>query len=125
MERYIKYPRTYHLPYSLTITEDDKRLASDEHFKSFDQVYCTEKRDGENTTIYSDGYIHARSIDGNRHPWQSWLKQYIQSWYRDIPTGWRICGENLYAEHSIKYTFSDESYFFQVFGIYNQNNERL
>ena len=30
----VKYPRTYHLPYSLTLTDDDKRLSSDEHFKS-------------------------------------------------------------------------------------------
>lgn len=34
----IKYPRTYHLPYSLTVTDDDKRLSSDDHFKSMDKV---------------------------------------------------------------------------------------
>lgn len=122
---YIKYPRTYHLPYSETLSDDDKRLESDEQFMNMKLVYCTEKRDGENTTIYSDGYIHARSIDGNKHPWQSWLKQYIQTWYRNIPEGWRICGENLYASHSIKYTFPEESYYFQVFGIYNEKNVRL
>jgi len=88
-------------------------------------VYVTEKMDGENASIYSDGYIHARSIDGNKHPWQTWLKSYIQTWYRDIPEGWRICGENLYAKHSIEYTFRDESYYFQVFGIYNERNVRL
>lgn len=122
---YIKYPRTYHLPYSETLSDDDKRLDSDKQFLNMKLVYCTEKMDGENTTIYSDGYIHARSINGNKHSWQSWLKQYIQTWYFNIPTGWRICGENLYAAHSIKYTFPDESYYFQVFGIYNEKNERL
>ena len=122
---YIKYPRTYHLPYSLTMSDDDKRLESDKMFENMDQVYCTIKMDGENTTVYSDGYIHARSIDGNKHPWQSWLKQYIQIWYKLIPNGWRVCGENLYATHSISYTFPDETYYFQVFGIYNENNIRL
>lgn len=125
MNSYIKYPRTFHLPYSETISDDDKRLESDDMFKQMNEVYCSIKMDGENTTVYSDGYIHARSLDGNHHPWQSWLKQYIQKWYKDIPEGWRICGENLYAEHSIKYTFSNDGYLFQVFGIYNDKNECL
>lgn len=122
---YIKYPRTYHLPYSETLSADDKRLKSDDIFKQMNEVYCSIKMDGENTTVYSNGYIHARSIDGNKHPWQSWLKQHVQSWCKDIPKGWRICGENLYARHSIKYTFSNEGYLFQMFGIYNEKNECL
>ena len=125
MNTYTKYPRTFHLPYSLTITEDDKRLESDEQFVRMDEVYCSIKMDGENTTVYSDGYIHARSLDGNKHPWQSWLKKYIQTWCKDIPAGWRVCGENLYPAHSIHYIFPDEKYFFQIFGIYNDRNEAL
>lgn len=78
-----------------------------------------------NCTVYPDGYIHARSLDGNKHPWQSWIKSYIQSWYKDIPQGWRVCGENLYPQHSIAYTFPNDGYFFQVFGIYNDKNECL
>lgn len=119
---YIKYPRTFHLPYSLSSTNDDKTLESDEHFYKMDIVYCSVKMDGENTSVYSNGYIHARSLDGNHHPWQNWLKSYIQMWYRDIPDGYRICGENLYAEHSIKYIFPDDRYYFQMFGIYDNNN---
>lgn len=125
MNNYIKYPRTFHLPYSLTITEDDKRLESDEQFYKMDEVYCSIKMDGENTTIYNNGYIHARSIDGNKYPWQTWLKQYVQKWCHDIPEGWRVCGENLYATHSINYTFPNEGYYFQLFGIYNEKNECL
>lgn len=125
MNSYTKYPRTFHLPYSETISDDDKRLESDDMFKQMNEVYCSIKMDGENTTVYPNGYIHARSLDGNHHPWQSWLKKYIQKWYKDIPEGWRICGENLYAEHSIKYTFPNDGYLFQVFGIYNDKNECL
>lgn len=120
--KYIKYNRTYHLPYSETITEDDKRLKTDIHFIEMDSVVCTIKMDGENSSIYPDGYIHARSLDGNKHPWQTWLKKYIQNWCYEIPTGWRVCGENLYAEHSISYIFKNESQFFQVFGIYDDKN---
>ena len=122
---YTKYPRTYHLPYSETLSDDDKRLESDERFKLMNEVYCSIKMDGENTTVYPNGYIHARSLNGNKYPWQNWLKQYMQKWYKDIPEGWRICGENLYAEHSIKYTFPNDGYLFQVFGIYNNRNECL
>ena len=119
--RRVKYPRTFHLPYSETITDDDKRLYSDDDFWSMECV-MTQKMDGENSVIYPDGYLHARSIDGNKHPWQAWLKKYIQSWCYDIPEGWRVCGENLYPRHSIAYKFPDESYFFQVFGIYDEND---
>ena len=50
MER-VKYPRTYHLPYSKGYTSDDKVLTSDNQFQTMD-VVVTEKMDGENTTIY-------------------------------------------------------------------------
>ena len=121
----IKYPRTFHLPYSLTVSDDDKRFSSDDLFKSMNEVYCSIKMDGENTTVYPNGYIHARSLDGNHHPWQSWLKRYVQTWCKDIPIGWRVCGENLYATHSIEYTFPNQGYYFQLFGIYNDKNECL
>lgn len=119
-----KYPRTFHLPYSLTVTDDDKRHPTDDLFCGM-HVVVTEKRDGENSSVYSDGYVHARSIDGNKHPWQAWLKKYVQTWCYDIPSGWRVCGENLYPKHSISYTFPDEKFFFQVFGIYDERNVNL
>ena len=122
----IKYPRTFHLPYSETITDDDKRLQNDDMFvKCCMDVVVTEKMDGENTTVYSDGYIHSRSIDGNRNPWQTWLKKYVATWCYSIPIGWRICGENLYPRHSIAYKFTDEKDFFQVFAIYDNKNQCL
>lgn len=76
-----------------------------------------------NCSIYHNGYFHARSIDGNGHSSQDWLKKYIQSWCYLIPTNWRVCGENLFAKHSIQYEFKNEKELFQVFGVYdNQNN---
>ncbi len=40
-----------------------------------------------------------------------------------IPEGWRICGENVYACHSIHY-IALTSYFY-VFSIWNEKNECL
>lgn len=116
---YIKYPRTKHLPWSESIGDDDDALDSDELFKGR-HVVVTEKMDGENATIYSNGYFHARSVNGNEHPSQSWIKGNLHNWCYDIPEGWRICGENLYAEHSIYY--EDLASYFMVFSIWNEKN---
>lgn len=121
----IKYPRTYHLPYSPSKTDDDKTLAFDSHFSEMNEVVVTIKMDGENTTVYNDGSIHARSLDGYGKPWQKIVKGIIQYWCYNIPDGWRVCGENLQARHSIKYVFNSREEMFQCFGIYNEKNECL
>lgn len=112
---YLKYPRTPHLPWSKGVTSDDRTLETLSGFQG-QEIVCTEKRDGECSSLYSDGYIHARSIESASRDWQSWLKRFWQERYYDIPHGWRVCGENLYAAHSIKYTL--ESYF-EAFSIWN------
>lgn len=114
----IKYPRTCHLPWSLGISSDDKVIESLDRFYG-KYIVCTEKRDGECTTSYHDGYLHARSIDGDNHPWQSWLKRFWQERCYDLPEGWRICGENLYAKHSISYELE---VYFEGFSIWDDSN---
>ena len=39
---------------------------------------------------------------------------------RDIPLGWRICGENVYARHSIAY--ENLTSYFYLFSIWNRDN---
>ena len=56
----VKYPITYHLPFSLGRTSDDKTLCDTDHFVGM-EVVVTEKYDGENSSVYSDGF-HARFI---------------------------------------------------------------
>ena len=112
----IKYPRTYHLPWSPGATKDDRILNNTDIFNN---VIVTVKMDGENTTMYSN-YIHARSIEDNPHPSRSWIKSFHASIKHNIPEGWRVCGENLYAKHSINYN-NLKSYFY-VFSIWNANN---
>lgn len=122
MER-IKYPRTYHLPYSQSKTDDDKTLPNDDQFKGM-EVVVTIKMDGENTTIYPDGYIHARSLDGNSYEWQNWLKSKVWDFCYLLPDDARIIGENLYAKHSIGYKFDNIEDTFQVFAFaYKEEDE--
>lgn len=107
---YYKYPRTPHFDFSKGINEDD--IVKSESFQEGEPVVVTEKMDGENTTIYPDGYCHARSIDSARshHPSRSWIKAFAAQKSYMIPKDLRICGENVYAVHSITYT-ELESYF--------------
>lgn len=118
---YVKYQRTYHLPWSPTPQKDDRQLTLAECRANFEgkRVIATIKKDGENTTMYPD-YIHARSVDSRNHVSRNWVKNYWSQICGDIPEGWRICGENLFAEHSIKYSTLD-SYFYG-FQLWNERN---
>lgn len=121
MSQKFKYPRTPHLPFSKGATKDDKILYSTKHFEG-KEVVVTEKMDGENTTIYSD-YSHARSLESKHKPYHSWLLSYISTFQSEIPEGWRICGEYLYATHSIEYTSLPT--YFMAFSVWNDKNECL
>ena len=99
--KYKKYPRTPHLPWSEQVSSDDKRLSSDDIFVG-KEVVVTEKMDGENTSMYSD-YIHARSLDSGNHESRNWVKNFWGQIRYLIPDGCRVCGENLFAKHSIFY----------------------
>jgi len=115
----VKYPRTHHLPWSPGIHDDDRVLASMDGFVG-KRVIVTEKMDGENTTGYCDGYIHARSIDGRSHITRDWVKAYWAQRASDLPEAWRLCGENLFAVHSIHYDALPS--LFLAFSIWNEHN---
>lgn len=103
------YPRTPHLPWSPGATSDDVRIA-DLAGLAGREVVVTEKLDGENTTLYADG-LHARSLDSAHHPSRGWVKALQGRIGARIPDGWRICGENMFARHSIPYD-GLESFFY-------------
>ncbi|MER7769277.1 RNA ligase family protein [Kitasatospora sp. NPDC096140] len=105
----VHYPRTPHLPWSPGAAADDVRTG-DLTALTGAEVVVTEKLDGENTTLYSDG-LHARSLDSAHHPSRAWVKGLQGRIGGRIPDGWRICGENLFARHSIPYT-DLESWFY-------------
>lgn len=114
----IKYPRTPHLPWSPGMTKDD-RIIEDLSDLQESEVVITEKMDGENTTLYRHG-LHARSCTYNPHPSRGWIRAFHARIANDIPEGWRICGENVFAKHSIEY--SDLESYFLGFSIWNENN---
>jgi hypothetical protein len=111
----LKYPRTFHLPWSLGITSDDKVLESDECFHG-KEVVVTEKMDGENSTI-ARNYFHSRSLDSSTHWSRSRIKALQGSLSYRIPEGIRICGENVFACHSIEYHALAD--YFLAFSVWN------
>ena len=113
-----RYPHTPHLKQSRSRTDDDHVLTSSKHLEGM-RVVITEKRDGESCTMYRDHY-HARSLDSRHHPSRDWIKAYHATIRTDIPEGFRICGENLYAEHSIRY--DDLETYFEGFSVWNSLN---
>lgn len=116
----VKYPRTPHAFWSQSVTDDDK-IQKD--YSIFDgEIVMTEKMDGENTTMYRD-HFHARSLDSQSHWTQDWCRAFHASIKNDIPNYLRLCGENLFATHSINYD-NLKSYFY-LFGIWTDNNECL
>lgn len=112
----IKFPRTPHIPWSNPKSDDVSMNLDAYSILCHSPVIVTEKMDGENTTLYADG-LHARSLDSKHHISRSWIKNFWATNIRGkIPESMRICGENMYAVHSIKYK-NLESYFlgFAVF----------
>ena len=118
---YTKYGRTMHLPWSPGIHDDDKVIDSLDDLLGHDCVVM-EKLDGENTTVYPQ-YSHARSIDSANHPSRDWVKAFIATWQHNIPDYWRVCAENVYAQHSIPY--DDLEHYLYAFMIWNDKNESL
>lgn len=119
--KYIKYPRTYHVPWSLGLNDDDRVHTTTNQWND-KRVIVSIKMDGENTTMYND-HVHARSIDSGGHPSRTWVKNYWSTIAHEIADNWRICGENMYSTHSIHYT-GLESYF-MGFSIWNDLNRCL
>ena len=103
----MKYPRTYHLPYSPGTTSDDKKL-SDDWFSIYQgkDIVITEKLDGENLAInHFDCFARSHSSP-TRSPWSRniWEKDGILWKIKDnLSENETIYGENLFGEYSIHY----------------------
>ncbi len=118
---HVKHPRTYHLPWSQGITDDDRIMTSLDQFQGR-RVIVSTKMDGENTNMYTD-HIHARSVDSKGHESRNWVKSFWSQICGDIPPSWRVCGENLYAKHSIAY--DELPSYFMGFSVWNDRNQCL
>jgi hypothetical protein len=115
-QKYVKYPRTYHLHWS-NMLKDDRMLKDDSHFIG-KRVIGTLKMDGENTSCYND-YIHARSLDSASHETRKWVKGLWARFGYLLDDNMRVCGENLYAVHSMRY--DDLESYFMMFSMWVDN----
>lgn len=121
--KWIKYPHTWYLPWCSSVSREDRgRVHKDLSHLEGQRVIVTEKMDGENTSMYSD-HIHARSIDSRHHVSRDWVKKFWSERASEIPSGWRVCGENVFAKHSIEY--DDLQSYFLGFTVWNDRNECL
>lgn len=111
-----KYPRTFHLPWSEGRTRDDRIMPNIKGLED-EWVIVTLKMDGENTTLYQDG-LHARSLTYESHSSRDMMKSIHAKIAHEIYPGYRICGENVYAKHSIRYT--DLVGYFLMFSIWDK-----
>jgi hypothetical protein len=122
----LKYPRTYHLPQSPGLQNDDRRLPSLDVFRG-KRVIVTEKYDGEGCTLNREK-TYPRSPDGRPHPSRAWAKAFHGRKAHHIPDHWRLSGEYMYALHSIPYSNARgnalQSYFYG-FGVWDETNTLL
>lgn len=111
----VKYPRTYHFEWSKGATSDDKIQKDLSHLEG-KEIIISEKMDGENSSMTNEFY-YARSLDSNNHPSRNYVKGIWGNTKHLIPNNFRICGENMFAKHSIEY--NDLEDYFLVFSIWN------
>lgn len=98
-----KYNRTFHFPFSPGATNDDKVAASMESLIEV-PIVLTEKVDGSNTSLESDG-CYARSHSGPpTHQSFDQFKALHATVKHLIPAGYQLFGEWCLALHSIAYT---------------------
>lgn len=118
MVDFIKYPKTPHLLWSENLQNDDRKLEDPNCFDN-KEVVTTVKMDGENTTFYKHG-LHARSLNFKSDATRHLIQQLHFNTSHLIPEGWRVCGENMFAKHSIHY--KNLPSYFLVFSIWNEKN---
>lgn len=119
-----KYPRTPHLRTSPGATSDDKWLKDDAlaHLSSGVELVVTEKMDGGNLTM-TRNHFFARSLDSGSNVWDFPAKALWASLRYEIPEGWRVTGESMYARRSVSYDELPGP--FIVFGIWNDEGDLL
>lgn len=117
----VKYPKTPHFAWSESLQNDDRRIDSIERFIG-QQIVVSEKLDGENTGMTSQR-CHARSLDSKHHPSRNLVKQLHATISPQIPNGWKLFGENVYAKHTIFY--NELTDYFYLFSVWDENQNCL
>jgi len=116
-----KYPRTPYLSYNDNISKDSPMILYPHDFEN-KNVIVSVKLDGENTTMTHER-VYARSLNTASHESRDWIRTLHGQLKFFIPNGYKVCGENMYAKHSIHYKNLDT--YFYVFSVFNEFNECL
>lgn len=116
-----KYPRTYHLPFSPGLTNDDRKVEEGWETLLNETIVITEKLDGEGNSL-SNQDVYARSHGApTRSPWSRnlWDVGGVHSQIkRFLADDEMIFGENLYGIHSIEYDKLTDYY--HLFAVRNE-----
>ena len=116
----VKYPRTPHLPWSPGMTSDDRVVSQDGIFTlSSSPLVMTEKMDGGNVTLMRDAF-YARSTDSGTPRWEKFAKAEWARVAHDIPDGWRVSAESMWARRSVPYEGLDSPVL--VFGMWSKTS---
>lgn len=97
-----KYNRTFHFPWSPGATNDDKIAASVDGLIGC-PIVITEKMDGSNTSLESDGCFARTHSGPPGHASFDGLKALHATIKCNIPDGMQFFGEWCFAQHSIAY----------------------
>jgi hypothetical protein len=106
------------------VQSDDKVIQSTD-LLSGREVVVLLKMDGENTTLYKDNYMHARSIDSVTNWTRDVAKKIHSGIAHEIPEDFRLCCENVYAKHSIYYPDDYLEGYLYLLSVWNGKNECL
>jgi hypothetical protein len=114
-----KYNRTYHLPWSLGTTSDDRFVESINTILN-KRIIITEKLDGENCGMTNNG-VYARShLDFTTSPWSKEVRNLHQNKIKNqLEDGLYLFGENMEGIHSIEY--QNLTTYFYLFGVRDIN----
>lgn len=132
LREYIKYPSTRHLPFSNWGDKDDTFFRTLDNFINKPLVILV-KMDGGNATLVkdTDNPVRARNGKYAEHKSFDLLKKryWDEDWFNRIPENLQVCGEWLYAKHSIHYGGTCEpecedvgpelNDYFQIFGVFD------
>ena len=114
-----KYNRTYHLNWSPGSTSDDK-ISDDISNLIGSEIVITEKLDGENCGMVSDGVFARSHATFTTSNWSREVRQLHDIKVRgNLDEGVYLFGENMEGIHSIEYT-NLKSYFY-LFGVRDNN----
>lgn len=114
----MKYPKTFHFPFSLGCTNDDK-IADDTSYLINKEIIISEKMDGSNTSLERNGcFARTHSGPPNHSSFDGLKALHAQVKYK-IPEGIQLFGEWLFALHSISY--SELPHYFLLFNVRDLN----